>query len=170
MGRPGKPGLDVGGRALAVRVAAAVADARRLVVVGPTYGVPAAVVTREEPPGAGPVAAVAAGLAHVTAGDVAGLAPDLPFLDAGTIARLRSAAAGADRALVVDVGGRDQLLCAVWRTAVLATAVRALPELAGAPVRALLDHATRVARRTVSPAGGPPPWFDCDTPADLARA
>src|SRR5215468_11151302 len=102
MGRPGKPGLEVGGRALAARVAAAVTDARRLVVVGPAYGVPAAVVTREEPPGAGPVAAVAAGLAHVTAGYVAVLAADLPFLDPGTVAALRSAAAGADLALLVD--------------------------------------------------------------------
>jgi molybdopterin-guanine dinucleotide biosynthesis protein A len=170
MGRPGKPGLVVGGRALAARVAAAVADAGRLVVVGPAYGAPASVVTRERPPGAGPVAALAAGLPHVTAGYVAVLAADLPFLDPGTIAVLRRAATGHDLALLVDAAGRDQLLCGVWRTSALAAAVSALPAVAGAPVRALLRPGTRVARRTVSPTAGPPPWFDCDTPADLAQA
>jgi molybdopterin-guanine dinucleotide biosynthesis protein A len=170
MGRPGKPGLDVGGRALAARVAAAVADVGRLVVVGPAYGVPATVVAREQPPGAGPVAAVAAGLPHVTAGYVAVLAADLPFLDPGTVAMLRRAAADHDLALPVDATGRDQLLCGVWRTGALAAAVGALPAVAGAPVRDLLRPAIRVARRTVSPTTGPPPWFDCDTPADLAQA
>jgi len=170
MGRPGKPGLDVGGRPLAARVAAAVPDARRLVVVGPAYGVPAAVVTREDPPGAGPVAAIAAGLAHVAAPYVAVLAADLPFLDEATVRALRADAAGRDVALLLDDAGRDQLLCAVWHTDALSAALRGLPAPAGAPVRALLARVARVARRTVSPGAGPPPWFDCDTPADLARA
>ena len=170
MGRPDKPGLDVGGRTLAARVAAAVADAGRLVVVGPAYGVPAAVVTREDPPGAGPAAAIAAGLVHVGAPYVAVLAADLPFLDPATVRALRADAVGHEVALLVDDAGRDQLLCAVWRTPALAAALGALPGVAGAPVRALLDRLSRVARRTVSPAAGPPPWFDCDTPADLARA
>jgi molybdopterin-guanine dinucleotide biosynthesis protein A len=170
MGRPDKPGLAVGGRPLVARVAAAVADARRLVVVGPAYGVPAAVVTREDPPGAGPVAAIAAGLVHIDAPYVAVLAADLPFLDPATVLGLRADAVGREVALLVDDGGRDQLLCAVWRTSALAAAVGALPAVAGAPVRTLLDRLTLVARRTVSPAAGPPPWFDCDTPADLARA
>jgi len=170
MGGADKPALDVGGRTLAARVAAAVADARRLVVVGPAYGVPAAVVTREDPPGAGPVAAIAAGLVHVTAPYVAVLAADLPFLDAATVRALRADAVGQDVALLVDDTGRDQLLCAVWRTPGLGASVGAVPTPAGAPVRALLGPVARVARRTVSPAAGPPPWFDCDTPADLDRA
>jgi molybdenum cofactor guanylyltransferase len=170
MGGPGKPGLEVGGRSLAARVAGAVTDARRLVVVGPGYGVPAAVFTREEPPGAGPVAAIAAGLAHVTAPYVAVLAGDLPFLDQASVRVLQAAAADHDVALLVDDAGRDQLLCAVWRTPALSAALGRLPALAGSPVRALLAAPLRVARRTVSPATGPPPWFDCDTPADLARA
>ena len=174
MGVPGKPGLDLGGRALAVRVAGAAAGASRLVVVGPPHGVAADVVLTEDPPGGGPVAAIAAGLPQVSAPYVAVLAADLPFLDAATLDALRAAPV-ADLVLPVDDTGRDQLLCGVWRTAALADAVRALPgPVAGAPVRALvaalLAGGGSIARRTVSSGNGPPPWFDCDTPADLARA
>jgi molybdenum cofactor guanylyltransferase len=172
MGGPGKPGLEVGALPMAVRVAAAVTDAGRLIVVGPPYGIEGAVVLTEDPPGAGPVAAIAAGLGQVRAGYVAVLAGDLPFLDAATVRLLREA--GADLALLADQDGRDQLLCAVWRTAVLAAALRALPTVVDAPVRALpaalLDAGGNLVRRTVSPAGGPPPWYDIDTPAALAEA
>lgn len=165
-----KPGLDVGGRPLAVRVAGAAAGADQLVVVGPPHGVLADVVTREEPAGSGPVAAIAAGLARVRAGYVAVLAADLPFLDPAAVTALRAATAGHDLALLVDDAGRDQLLCAVWRTASLAAALDAVPVHAGAPVRALLAGVPDVVRRTVATPDGPPPWFDCDTPADLDRA
>jgi molybdopterin-guanine dinucleotide biosynthesis protein A len=165
-----KPGLDVGGRSLAARVADSVAGAGQLVVVGPPHGVPADVVTREEPPGSGPVAAIAAGARLVRAGYVAVLAADLPFLDAGTVATLRGAAVGHDVALLVDDAGRDQMLCALWRTASLAAALDAVPVHVGAPVRALLAGVPDVVRRTVTVPDGPPPWFDCDTPAELDRA
>jgi molybdenum cofactor guanylyltransferase len=172
MGAPGKPGLDLGGKPLAVRVAAAVPDAVRLIVVGPAHGVAASVTLTEDPPGAGPVAAIAAGLAHAARPQVAVLAGDLPFLDPATVGELLGA--GTDLALLTDDAGRDQLLCAVWRTDVLRRAVGSLPTVVGAPVRALvravLDSGGSLARRTVSAVTGPPPWFDCDTPADLARA
>jgi molybdopterin-guanine dinucleotide biosynthesis protein A len=176
MGVAGKPGLAVGGRSLAARVAAAVPDAARVIVVGQPYGVAAAEVLTEDPPGGGPVAAIAAGLPRVPEVYVAVLAGDLPFLDAATVAELLAAAVTlpADVALLVDDGGRDQLLCAVWRTAALAAALAALPTVAGASMRALLgvvlDSSGTIARRTVSRAAGPPPWFDCDTPVDLAEA
>ncbi|MGI5272084.1 molybdenum cofactor guanylyltransferase [Nonomuraea sp. CA-218870] len=52
----------------------------RLVIVGPPRDIPGAVFVREEPPGAGPVPALRAGLAEVTASWVILLAGDLPFL------------------------------------------------------------------------------------------
>ena len=129
---------------------------------------------REEPPGGGPVAAVAAGVSYVHAPWVAVLAGDLPFVTAAVIADLRVAARDADVALLVDGAGVDQLLCAVWRTAALRAALAGRG--AGTPMRLVVGAAATVVRRTVAlerregGEGAAPPWFDCDTEDDLARA
>ncbi len=170
-----KPSLKVGGEPMARRAAAAVGAADRVVVVGPACGVEeAAAVVREEPPGGGPVAAVAAGLACTRAPEVVVLAADLPFVTAGHVAALREALAAEPAAAVafpVDEGGRDQALFSVWRAAELAAALAALGSLSGSSVRALVAAAGPVVRvEGLGTEGGPPPWFDCDTPGDLARA
>jgi molybdopterin-guanine dinucleotide biosynthesis protein A len=163
LGGVDKPALEIGGISIAARIAAAVADAGKLIVVGPCPpGVPADVVTREDPPGGGPVAGVVAGLSYVDSGWIALLAGDLPFLTGEVIGRLREAA--DDVALLVDGDGRDQLLCSVWRTEALAAATAGLG--AGSPMRAVLAAADNV-RRVSADSMYPPPWLDCDTPADL---
>ncbi|MEW2429991.1 NTP transferase domain-containing protein [Micromonospora sp. NPDC047644] len=91
MGGVDKPALPVGGRPMRDRVLAAVADATPRVLVGAADAVPAGVrVVREDPPGGGPVAAAAAGLAlldtDVTL--VALLAADLPLLTRAAIGDL----------------------------------------------------------------------------------
>jgi MobA-like NTP transferase domain len=76
-----KPEQRVGGRRLLDIALAAVANADTVVVVGPPRQVPDQVtVLREDPPGSGPVAALAAGLAALPDGpaDIAVLAADLP--------------------------------------------------------------------------------------------
>ena len=122
---------------------------------------------REQPPGGGPVAALRAGLEHVSADAVAVLAGDLPFLTPALMAGLRARLTG-DGVLVVDDAGRDQLLLGIWRTACLRAA---LPEVAAhVPLRRVLAPlAVRRFRPEVAD-GAPPPWTDCDTPADLDRA
>jgi len=169
-----KPGLLVGGRTLGARVLAAVRDAHRVVVVGPEVpGTLVDLVTREEPPGGGPVAALAAGLAAVRAPAVAALAGDLPFLDAADVLDLRAALdadPGAAAAVLVDDGRRDQPLCSVWRTGALRAAVAAVGGPAGVPMRAVLAAAGPVVRRAPEARDGPPPWFDCDTDEDLRTA
>jgi molybdenum cofactor guanylyltransferase len=174
-----KPGALVGGRSLVERVASAVADARRLVVVGPPRnpaaeeGAPLAraVFTREEPPGGGPVPALRAGLAHVTAPCVALLAADLPFLTAAHIwALMRAAHDGASTAagaVLVDDGGREQWLTGVWRTATLMTA---LDGYAGGSLHRLLGPLDPVLVRLPATGDGREPWFDCDTMDDLGAA
>ena len=168
LGGRAKPQLVVGGRTILDAVLAAVPDARRRVVVGPPQPVPPEVrLVREEPPGGGPVAALTAGLAEVEADVVAVLAGDLPFVTAELVHELLGRLTG-DGVLVVDDTGRDQLLLGVWRAAVLR---RALPDQAAhAPLRRVL--APLAVRRFRPPpgTGRPPPWTDCDTPADLARA
>jgi molybdopterin-guanine dinucleotide biosynthesis protein A len=158
-----KPALEIGGIPIVARIAAAVADAAKLIVVGPCPpGVPADVVTREDPPGGGPVAATIAGLSHVDSPKTAVLAGDLPFLTGEVITLLRETA--DDVALLVDANGRDQLLCAMWRTEALQAATEGLG--AGSPMRAVLAAAGTI-RRVSADQLYPPPWLDCDTPADL---
>jgi molybdopterin-guanine dinucleotide biosynthesis protein A len=168
LGGQAKPQLDVGGRSMLVSVLTAVADAQPRVVVGPPQDVPPDVVlVREEPPRGGPVAALKAGLAQVPTDVVAVLAGDLPFLTAGLVRSLRERLTG-DGVLVVDDTGQDQLLLGVWRTAVLRAAVAGVS--GPTSMRKVLSPlAVRRYRPLVQP-GLPPPWTDCDTPAELARA
>ncbi|RBY93152.1 molybdenum cofactor guanylyltransferase [Blastococcus sp. TF02A-30] len=195
MGGQAKPQLEVGGRTMLATVLAAVADAAARVVVGPPQPVPdGVVVLREEPPGGGPVAALRAGLPEVGTEVVVLLAADLPFLTADLVTGLRSrleaaqlvevghergggarvldldrhVAADADGVVVVDETGRDQHLLGAWRTAALRAA---LPGDGGPSSlrRVLAPLSVRRWRPDVAP-GSPPPWADCDTPADLARA
>lgn len=175
-----KSALLVGGRSLAARSASALAGADRLILVGPRRDdVAADVVTREEPAGGGPAAAVAAGFGYVQADVVVVLAADLPFVSAAAVDRLRlelAARASIDVAIAIDGAGRDQSLLAAWRTASLRTALRGVT--AGTPMRAVLAAAGGVERVGVAalaggPAGAdaaPPPTFDTDTDADLRAA
>lgn len=171
LGGADKPGLTVGESTLLDRVLAACAGARTTVVVGPARPTARTGVrwTRERPPGGGPVAAVAAGLAHVTADVVLLLAADLPFLDERTVRRLVAALAeegqAAEAALLVDAAGRDQPLAAAYRTAALRTALAAVGDPAGLPLRRLTG-----ALRTLRLADTDAVAYDCDTWEELAQA
>lgn len=170
-----KPGVAVGGRPLIERVAAAAGEAERLIVAGPPRaGLPGALVVREDPPGAGPVPAMAAALPEVRAPWVALLAGDLPFLTAADLGALDDAlrgASGAAGAVLVDDGGREQWLISLWETARLREALEAY---SGASLGGLLGplEPLRVAvgGSRGRPSGRPAPWLDCDTAEDLAAA
>jgi molybdopterin-guanine dinucleotide biosynthesis protein A len=163
-----KPALLVGGRSLLDRVLDAVSG--QAVVVGPPRSTQRPVLTvREQPPGGGPVAGLAAGLPHVASPLVALLAADLPFLTAEVLVLLENSLGSADDgALLVDDDGRDQLLAGVWRT----SSLRRMLEVAGPPeglaLGKLLAGLTVV--RVAVPAAARAPWQDCDTPEDLRRA
>jgi molybdopterin-guanine dinucleotide biosynthesis protein A len=178
MGGADKPALPVGGQPMLTRVLAAVHDADPRIVVGrvpPELPVPV-LSTSEQPPGGGPVAATAAGLALVPAdiSIVALLAADLPLLtgEAIDVLRLTVESAPMQGAVYRDAEGHRQSLCGVWRTAALREAVDRLAAerggLRGASVRELMEHlrVAEVAWRRP----GPPPWFDCDTDDDLRAA
>jgi molybdopterin-guanine dinucleotide biosynthesis protein A len=151
--------LRIGGRALIDRVLDALSHARIVVVVGPRRTLDREVRwAREEPPGGGPVAALAAGLALVEAGAVAVAAVDHPFLTAGLYESLVTAARGHDGAIAQDASGRDQYLVGVFETERLRAALagrRALKDVA-----AQLDLARVVDMRAS---------FDIDTEADLMK-
>ncbi|MEV0805471.1 NTP transferase domain-containing protein [Micromonospora sp. NPDC050200] len=194
MGGRDKPALPVGGRPMRERVLAAVADAAPRVLVGPVDAVPDDVlVTRERPPGGGPVAATAAGLALLPPDmtTVALFAADLPLLTREAVGVLLRAldpepdestgrggagvdgVEGPDGVCLLDDGGRRQPLCGVWRAVALRDALARLagrrggtPD--GASMRELLAELT--VRELPWSGSGPPPWFDCDTDSDVRRA
>jgi molybdopterin molybdotransferase len=156
-----KPEQRVGGRRLLDVALAAVADADTVVVVGPPRRVPDGVtVLREDPPGCGPVAALAAGLAALPDGpaDIAVLAADLPRITPAAVAALAAARGDAPVAVAVDDTGCTQYLAAVWDSTALAAALVAAPSR----VRDLLPAAA-----VISAVGD---VADVDTPDQLAAA
>lgn len=95
------------------RVLGACQAARRTVVVGsrrptvrPVHWV------REEPPGGGPVAGLAAGVLETAAGTVLVLSADLPFMTAGTVRDLVAIPPDHEGVQLVDGRGRGQPLAA----------------------------------------------------------
>ncbi len=171
LGGADKPAVRVGGRPLLDRVLTACADARATVVVaGPRPTARPVTWAREDPPGGGPVAALDAGLRHVTAEHVVLLSADLPFLDARTVAALldtlrRSA---ADGVLLTDADGRDQPLVAAYRVPSLRRELAGLSVAhggtAGLPLRRLTGALDLL--RISDPVAS----FDCDTWDDIATA
>ncbi len=156
-----KPEQRVGGRRLLDIALAAVAGADAVVVVGPPRDVPAEItVVCEDPPGSGPVAALAAGVAALPEGpaDVVVLAADLPRITPAAVAALAAARGDAPVALAVDDDGRTQYLTAVWDSVALAAALATTP----ARVRELLP--TNAVLSTVGDVA------DVDTPDQLAAA
>ncbi|SEK73878.1 Molybdopterin-guanine dinucleotide biosynthesis protein A [Streptacidiphilus jiangxiensis] len=169
LGGEDKPALLVAGTSLLDRVLAACDDAEVTVVVGPERATRRAVRwVREEPPGGGPVAGLAAGMGEVAAEVTLLLAADLPFLDSATVRRLLEALAAdpeLDAAVLVDAGGRDQLLTAAYRTAPLRAALAAVPQPHGARLRAVTGGLRTVRLRDEVGAA-----VDCDTWEDVERA
>ena len=177
-----KPGLTVGSTPMLVSVAeaAAAAGTRRLIIVGPrragiiqdglevlAAGMAGGLAcVREEPPGAGPVAGLRRGLAEVTAPWLALLAADLPFLTEAVLTALLAARTAAG-AVLSDDAGRPQWLAGSWRADLLRAA---LASYRGSSLHGLLAPIGPVLLRAGTAADAPPPWLDCDTPADLAAA
>jgi molybdopterin-guanine dinucleotide biosynthesis protein A len=135
-----KAELRRGGERLADRAARLLREVSDPVLeVGP--GVTSLPAVREDPPGAGPLAAVVAGADALTArghsGPVLVLAVDLPFVDA---AALRWLADHPARGTVVPtVGGAPQTLCGRYDPAALVVAATLRAEGAAA-MRALLER------------------------------
>lgn len=162
----------VDGVMLAVRTAQVLGSATAPVVeVGPgVSGV--ALVTAEEPAGAGPLAAIVAGARLLRReghdGSVVVVACDLPLLDPALVSLL--VAHPSPSSVVPMAEGRAQPLCARWAQHHLTLAEqllhhgeRSLRTLLGQPDVVLMDEAEW---RAVAPAAA---LRDVDTTADLER-
>lgn len=167
-----KPLLEIDGETLLDAAIAAVRDAgaTEIVVVGPERGRDVTWV-REDPPFAGPAAAVIAGL-----GALAG-AHEWVFVLACDLARPRDAArflassaalvpADTDAVVLADATSRPQWLTGLYRLAPLRDAASTLPDAGrDAPVRALVDD---LAVAALADPGGLS--ADVDTWEDLTEA
>ena len=144
LGGADKATLELGGTTLLERALAATSAAPEVVLVGEPVPTSRRVTwTREQPAGGGPAAGLLAGLDAFRERPelVAVLAVDMPHVSPQTFTRLVAALdqQDVDGALLVDEGGRRQLLCAVYRSAALGRArPRERVEEHGLPVRALL--------------------------------
>jgi molybdopterin-guanine dinucleotide biosynthesis protein A len=159
-----KPGIVIGGSTLLDRVIAAAHGAMRVIVVGPKRETAAEVLwTREDPPGGGPVAAIAAGLQLVEESWCLVLAADLPEI-APAVPLLLTAAARVDASVLMRGETRNHL-AAVWRVPALRSAIGALDTVHGAAARRLYNGVDVV---DVTDEKG---WgMDCDTWDDVRRA
>jgi molybdopterin-guanine dinucleotide biosynthesis protein A len=141
LGGVDKGALRLGTSTLLERALAALAGLP-VVVVGDDgswrEGHPRVVVVREEPPFAGPAAAVVAGLAALPLGvrEVLLLAVDVPRLPEA-VPLLLAARPGPDGVVAADEGGRAQWLLGRYRVEALRAAAGALGDAAGLPLRAL---------------------------------
>jgi molybdopterin-guanine dinucleotide biosynthesis protein A len=157
-----KARVVIGGRTLLDRAVAAAGDANTVVVVGPHRQIDADVVwTQEDPPGSGPAAAVAAGLALVGGDLVLLLAVDQPLVTRQEVAML-VAAADQRGAVAVDGSGRTQPLLGVYPRSALADAIASI-DVQGARVQ---DVVARLGPVRV-PLGDVA--RDCDTWDDIER-
>jgi len=165
MGGACKPLLRVGGVPMLHHVLRALREsgADPIVVVGPSeldVHMGSSWRTQEDPPGAGPVAGVAAGLALCEdADEVAVVGGDLPFLNAAAVTRLRGHGEAS-----VYADDRRQPMVAVWRT----PALKAALDTGARSMNGLLDAVRTQELRWDGE--GPPPWYDCDTPEALEEA
>ena len=120
-----KSRVIVGGRSLLERALDAVGDATTIVAVGPPARTTMDVIwTREHPPGGGPAAGLAAGLALLTQEIVMVLGVDFPFVDRRCVERLLAAVGSDDGAIVADAAGRSQFLVGAYKRAALEAALR----------------------------------------------
>lgn len=139
-----KSALVLDGMTLLARACAAVADARRGVIVGSVDHPPEGWdVVLEDPPFGGPAAGIGAGLVALGSAScefIAILACDLPYA-AQAFSALRDAADrgfGTDALIAADDSGRRQILLGIYRTSSLRAAIGQAGNLDGRSVRSLV--------------------------------
>ncbi|HQU26172.1 MAG TPA: molybdenum cofactor guanylyltransferase [Acidimicrobiales bacterium] len=170
LGRP-KAALEVAGTTLARRLAGVLSEVCPLVLeVGPGYSDLARVA--EEPPGEGPLGALAAGWGELRArghdGPALAVACDLPHLSVALVRLL--AEWPAPGSVVPVVAGRAQPLLARWSP----SALGATPQMVASGERSLrgllaLSEVTTIDEADWSAVATAREFADVDTPADAAR-
>lgn len=151
----------------------AIGNKREILVAGPDREFPA-LYFREDPPGAGPVAAIAAALEKVelrNSAVIAVIAVDTPF---GIQWLLKQELdEGSDALIPRDINGREHYLCALYRCSSLRAAIDQLPTVAHASMKDLISHldeVTCVDNPSTDDLTSAEVLLDINTPADLELA
>ena len=141
-----------------------------IVIVGPRVETTSRLVkyTRENPVGAGPVAAIDAGLALINTEFVALIATDMPFASQILEILLDNIASQEEAIIPLDAQGYRQPLCALYRTRALARAISQLGRTQDQSVRRLIENLT--VKELSLDADLQRILLDVDTPSDLERA
>lgn len=159
-----KLAAPLGGTAVLDHLLDALPPGWRVVLVGAVRDTGRSVTwTREDPPGGGPLSAVAAGMAVVDTSVVAVVAGDMPYAAPALVALtevLRTAPEDVAAAVAADRDDVPNPLLAAYRSRALRSALPGDPR--GVPARTLLDLP-----HVVVPVPGVAA-LDVDTPADLA--
>ena len=156
--------LEVGGATMLDRVLDAVTGATTIVCVGPRKPTSTPVTwTREDPPGGGPAAAVAAGLDAVREPVVVVLAVDVPLVTRDLVGSLVATLTpgGDEAAMATDAHGVPQPLIAAYDARRLSKLVGSSPSVHGLAIGKLVEPM----RTTLVDASGVA--ADCDTWEDL---
>jgi molybdopterin-guanine dinucleotide biosynthesis protein A len=164
LGGADKAAVVVGGNTLLERALDAVSSAKRTIAVGPSRTTKFPVAwTREEPPGGGPVAAIAAGMQLVEEDVVVVLGVDFPFVDPQCVARIVAALADHDGAILRDDTGRHQFLVGAYRRGRLVDALEGR-DARDMSVKELIEDLDLVVLED------PRATRDCDSWADVKAA
>jgi molybdopterin-guanine dinucleotide biosynthesis protein A len=159
-----KAAVVVDGITLLDRVVAAAAEATQVICVGPERETSRPVHwTREQPPGGGPVSALAAGLELVEAPVVVVLAVDLPFVTSDLVSSLVEGCSSADATLAEDGAGIHQPLLAAYRLEALRGRLQSLGDPAGESMKNLIERLDHVTLKAPGAAQ------DVDSPEDIDR-
>jgi molybdopterin-guanine dinucleotide biosynthesis protein A len=123
--------------------------------------------TREDPPGAGPVAAIASGMEAVTTPVVLVLAVDTPF----ALPQLLRLELGPESHALIprDPSGKAQYLAGLYRSDSLRLALGRLGSPDNKSMRELTSHLQLIDYHELSPKDAQD-FMDLDTPEDLATA
>ncbi len=135
-----KATTEIAGVTMLEHVLGALSEVPDVVVVGTEVTTSRPVTwRREDPAGGGPAAGLLAGLRGFPTPPrlVAVVAVDMPLVTTATVRRLMLSAS-VDGALLVDESGREQYLCAVYRTEALLAAAPAPEKEHGLPMRRLV--------------------------------
>jgi molybdopterin-guanine dinucleotide biosynthesis protein A len=135
-----------------------------IVVVGPDDQGLSVIRVQESPAGSGPVAGIAAALPHIHTDIVGVIATDMPFAAPVLTALVHELSTDADAVLAIDGQGREQYLCAAYRTAALRAVVHG--DVQGRSMRSVVQD-LHVAHLPIADHGR---LLDIDTPEDLINA
>jgi molybdopterin-guanine dinucleotide biosynthesis protein A len=168
-----KANIDFGSGTLLIFQLEQIPSTFTVVVVGETIDTrpeitgPTITCTRENPPGAGPVAALAAGLEQVNTPAIALLAVDAPF---ALPHLLRCKLDPNSHALIPrERGGKAQYLAGLYRSESLRRALEQLGSPANKSMRELTAHLPSIDYLELGPEDGQD-FMDIDTPQDLVTA